>query len=41
MLIIQADLNFNNENHLSDTRSYVAYPAYIDALRAQSLAFHG
>jgi hypothetical protein len=41
MVIFQADLNFNNENHLSDTHSYDAYPAYIDALRTQSLGFSG
>jgi hypothetical protein len=41
MVIFQADLNFNNENHLADTRSYDAYPAYIDALRTQSSAFPG
>jgi hypothetical protein len=31
----------NNENHLDDTRSYDAFPAYLDALRSQSLAFAG
>jgi hypothetical protein len=41
MVIFQADLNFNNENHLADTRSYDAFPTYVDALRTQSLAFPG
>jgi hypothetical protein len=41
MIVFQADLNFNNEEHLSDTRSYDAYPDYIAALRTVSLAFPG
>jgi hypothetical protein len=41
MVIFQADLNFNNEQHLADTRSYDAFPDYVDALRAESLAFSG
>lgn len=41
MIVFQADLNFNNEEHLSDTRSYDAYPDYIDALRNATLAFPG
>jgi hypothetical protein len=41
MIIIQADLNFNNEQHLADTRSWDAFPAYVDALRAATLAFTG
>jgi hypothetical protein len=41
MVIQQADLNFNNEQHLSDTRSYDAFADYINALRAETLAFDG
>ena len=41
MIVIQADLNFNNEQHLSDPRSYDAYPDYIAALTTASLAFPG
>jgi hypothetical protein len=41
MIVIQADLNFDNEQQLSDPRSYDAYPAYIDALRSESLGFSG
>jgi len=41
MVIWQADPNFNNDQHLADTRSYDAYPAYVDALRAVTLAFRG
>lgn len=41
MVIAQADLNFNNENHLSDTRSWDAYPDYVNALRDTALAFPG
>jgi hypothetical protein len=41
MIIWQADPNFNNEQHLADTRSYDAYPAYVNALRAETLAFRG
>jgi hypothetical protein len=41
MIIWQADPNFNNEQNLSDTRSYDAYPDYINALRANTLAFNG
>jgi hypothetical protein len=33
MVIWQADPNFNNDQHLADTRSYDAYPAYVDVLR--------
>ena len=41
MIIWQADPNFNNDQHLSDIRSYDAYPAYVNALRAETLAFRG
>jgi hypothetical protein len=41
MLIIQADLNFNNEQHLADTRSWDAFPAYVAALRTETLDFRG
>jgi hypothetical protein len=41
MVIWQADPNFNNEEHLADTRSYDAYAEYVNALRDQTLAFRG
>jgi hypothetical protein len=41
MIVIQADLNFNNEQHLPDTRSWDAFPDYVDALRNVSLGFPG
>ena len=41
MIIWQADPNFNNEQHLADTRSWDAYPAYVNALQAETLAFRG
>jgi len=41
MVIWQADLNFNNEQHLTDTRSWDAFPDYVDALRSNTLAFPG
>jgi len=41
MVVFQADLNFNNEQHLADTRSYDALPAYAAALASASLAFPG
>ena len=41
MIIWQADLNFNNEQHLPDTRSWDAFPAYVDALRTLTLGFPG
>jgi hypothetical protein len=41
MVIQQADLNFNNEQHLADTRSWDAFPPYVDALRSETLAFPG
>ena len=41
MVIWQADLNFNNEQHLTDTRSWDAFPDYANALRTNTLAFPG
>ena len=41
MVVFQADLNFSNEQHLPDTRSYDAFPDYIAALKAATLAFPG
>jgi hypothetical protein len=41
MVIAQADLNFNNENHLADPRSWDAFPDYVDALRDSAMAFDG
>jgi hypothetical protein len=41
MIIAQADLNFNNENHLTDPRTWDAFPDYVDALRDAALAFDG
>jgi len=41
MVIWQADPNFNNEQHLADSRSWDAYPAYADALRTATLGFDG
>jgi hypothetical protein len=41
MIVFQADLNFNNEQHLADPRSYDAFPDYIAALRAVSVGFPG
>lgn len=41
MVVFQADLNFNNELHLGDTRSWDAFPAYADALRDETASFAG
>ena len=41
MVIQQADLNFNNEQHLADTRSWDAFPDYVNALRDETLGFRG
>jgi hypothetical protein len=41
MVIWQADLNFNNEQHLADTRSWDAFPDYVNALRTNTLGFPG
>src|SRR5262249_49306910 len=37
----QADLNFNNEEHLANSHDWDAYPDYVDALRTQTEAFDG
>jgi hypothetical protein len=41
MVIWQADPNFNNEQHLADTRSWDAYPAYVNVLRDETVGFGG
>jgi hypothetical protein len=41
MVIWQADPNFNNEQHLADSRSWDAYADYIGALRGETMAFAG
>jgi len=41
MVIQQADLNFNNEQRLADTRLWDALPDYANALRSETLAFRG
>jgi len=41
MVLWQADLNFNNEQHLADTRSWDALPDYANALRDETLGFQG
>ena len=41
MIIWQADPNFNNDQQLADPRSWDAYPAYVDALRSETLGFAG
>jgi hypothetical protein len=41
MVIAQANLNFNNEDHLNDPRSWDAFPDYVNALRDAALAFPG
>ena len=41
MVLQQADLNFNNEQHLTDPRSWDAFPDYVNALRSETLAFNG
>jgi hypothetical protein len=40
MVVQQADLNFNNEQHLTDTRSWDALPDYVNAL-TNEVAFAG
>jgi hypothetical protein len=37
----QADLDFNNEQHLTNPHDYDAFGDYIDALRSQTEAFSG
>jgi hypothetical protein len=41
MVIWQADPNFNNEQHLTDSRSSDAYPDYVKALRNETIGFSG
>jgi hypothetical protein len=41
MVIWQADLNFNNEQHLSDARSWDAFPDYANALQSNTVSFPG
>jgi hypothetical protein len=41
MVIQQADLNFNNEQQLPDTRSWDAFPDYVNALRTETTGFRG
>jgi hypothetical protein len=41
MVIWQADPNFNNEEKLADPRSWDAYPAYVSALRDETMGFAG
>jgi hypothetical protein len=37
----QADPNFNDEQHAANPHDFDAYPAYVDALRNESLNFSG
>ena len=37
----QADLNFNNEQHLANPHDRDAFPAYVDALRSETMRFPG
>jgi hypothetical protein len=41
MVVWQADPNFNNDQHLTDTRSGDAFPDYVAALRTETLGFDG
>ncbi len=41
MIIWQADPNFNNEQHPTNTHDFDAFPDYVDALRSQTEAFNG
>jgi hypothetical protein len=41
MVIWQANPNFNNEQQLTDPRSWDAYPDYVAALRAETITFAG
>jgi hypothetical protein len=41
MVIWQADLNFNNEQHLSDPRSWDAFADYTNALQKETIGFTG
>jgi hypothetical protein len=37
----QADLNFNNEQHLANPHDWDAFPDYVNALRTETMAFSG
>jgi hypothetical protein len=37
----QADPNFNNEQHLTNSHDWDALPEYVDALRTQTMNFRG
>jgi hypothetical protein len=37
----QADPNFNNEQHLTDSHDWDAFPDYVDTLRTETMAFAG
>jgi hypothetical protein len=37
----QADLNFNNEQHLTNPHDWDAFPDYVNALRTQTMNFPG
>jgi hypothetical protein len=41
LIVWQADPNFNNEQHLANPHDGDAFPAYVNALRNQTLAFSG
>jgi hypothetical protein len=41
LIVWQADPNFNNEQHLANPHDGDAFPDYVDALRAETLAFPG
>jgi hypothetical protein len=41
MIVWQADPNFNNEQHQTNSHEWDAYPSYVDKLRALTEAFDG
>ena len=41
MIVWQADLNFNNEQHLADPRSWDAFADYTTALQTETIGFPG
>ena len=41
LIVWQADPNFNNEQHLANPHDGDAFPDYVNALRAETLAFPG
>jgi hypothetical protein len=41
MIVWQADPNFNNEQHQTNSHEWDAYPPYVDKLRALTEAFDG